>query len=417
MSWRYDVVGFLGSEFGLAVAARNTVHALSAASRSGHAVSVEPSRLPRELARLAGLVRRQAPVPFGGPARGLAAGRVALLQMNPMEIAWYERQWRPEVAADARLACVPFWELPLVPAAWVPVLGAMDVVLAPTRFVEAACAAVVPPERVLHYPQAVFLPDGIRPDPDAWGLPRDAMTFVVSFDVGSDIERKNPWAALEAFGRAFPSEPGVRLVVKTRPWPGVPAFRAQADLLRSRVAADGRIRVVERALSYAETLGLYASADVMVSLHRSEGLGLHLLEAMTLGKAVVATGWSGNVDFMTGRDAVPVGYRLVPIATRHPHYLSEVGRPGQVWAEPDVDEAARAMRMLHEHPDRRRVLAEAAARSMQQRRAEVLSGAAFERLEERLERLPRAGSRRGPAMRATRRRFLGQALGAVWRGA
>lgn len=415
MPWRYDVVGFLGSDFGLAVAARNTVHALSAASRTGRAVSIEPSRPPRELARWLGLVGAVAPSPIGRGAGGPTAGHVALFQMNPMEIAWYARQWRRTVPADARFACVPFWELPLVPTAWVPMLQAMDVILAPTRFVQDACSAVVPPERVLHYPQAVFLPDGIRPATEAWGFPKEGTTFVVSFDAGSDVERKNPWAALDAFGRAFPSDPDVRLVVKTRPWPGGPAHRAQAERFRARVAADGRIRVVDRLLSYPETLGLYASADVMVSLHRSEGLGLHLLEAMTLGKVVVATGWSGNVDFMTDRDSVPVGHRLVPVVTHHVHYLSEVGRAGQVWAEPDVDEAARAMRMLHEHPDRRRAIGGAAEQSMRQRRLDVLSGATFERLEELLARTPRPAGRRDAALRATWRRFLEQNVRAACR--
>ena len=409
------MVGFLGGDFGLAVAARNTIQALTASSRSGRAVSIEPSRIVRELARVLGLVGAVEPVPIVGPATGSAAGRVVLLQVNPLEVAWYSRQWRGVVERSAMTACVPFWELPLVPVAWVPVLDAMDMVLAPTRFVQSACAAAIPPERVLHYPQAVFLPGGIRPDRDAWGLPGKGTTFVVSFDIGSDIERKNPWAALDAFRQAFPDDPEVRLVIKTKPWPGVQAYRAQADELRARVAADRRMRVVDRSLSYAEVLGLYASGDVMVSLHRSEGLGLHLMEAMSLRKVVVATGWSGNMDFMTDQDSVPVGYRMVPVATRHAHYLSEVGRPGQEWAEADVGEAARALRMLHEHPERRQSLGEAAERSMTDKRREMLSGKAFERMEAFLARVTASPSRLDAALRATRRRVLGQILKAGYR--
>ncbi len=415
MPWRYDVVGFLGGDFGLTVAARNTIQALTASSRCGRAVSIEPARLARELARLVGLVGPVESVPIAGPATGPAAKSVVLLQVNPLEIAWYARQWRGAVERPAMAACVPFWELPLVPVAWVPVLEAMDVILAPTRFVQAACAAAVPPERVLHYPQAVFLPEGIRPDRDAWGLTGKGTTFVVSFDIGSDIERKNPWAALEAFRQAFPNDPGVRLVIKTKPWPGVQAYRAQAEALRARVAADRRIRVVDRSLSYPEVLGLYASGDVMVSLHRSEGLGLHLMEAMSLRKVVVATGWSGNMDFMTDRDSVPVGYRMVPVSTRHSHYLSEVGRPGQEWAEADVGEAARALRMLHEYPERRQSLADAAEGSMLERRREMLLGATFERLEAILASAPSSPDRLEAALRVTRWRVLRQILGAGFR--
>ena len=417
------MVGFLGGEFGLAVAARNTIQALTASSRSGRAVSIEPVRLAGELARFMGLAGDTGPVPVVGPATGSAAGRVVLFQMNPLEIAWYSRQWRDVRDRTAKMACVPFWELPLVPVAWVPMLDAMDLVLAPTRFVQSACAAAIPPERVLHYPQAVFLPGGIRPDREAWGLPGKGTTFVVSFDIGSDIERKNPWAALDAFRQAFPDDPEVRLLIKTKPWPGVQAYRAQAEELRARVGADRRMRVVDRSLSYAEVLGLYASGDVMVSLHRSEGLGLHLMEAMSLRKVVVATGWSGNMDFMTDQDSVPVGYRMVPVATRHPHYLSEVGRPGQEWAEADLGEAARALRMLHEHPERRTSLGEAAERSMTERRGEMLSGKAFERMEEILPRVHTSPGCLDAALRATRRRVLGRILragcrevsGRMWR--
>jgi glycosyltransferase involved in cell wall biosynthesis len=154
---------------------------------------------------------------------------------------------------------------------------------------------------------------------------------------------------------------------------------------------------------------------VMVSLHRSEGLGLHLMEAMSLRKVVVATGWSGNMDFMTDRDSVPVGYRMVPVSTRHSHYLSEVGRPGQEWAEADVGEAARALRMLHEHPERRQSLGEAAERSMTDKRREMLSGKAFERMEAILARAPTSPSRLDAALRATRRRVLWQILRAGYR--
>jgi glycosyltransferase involved in cell wall biosynthesis len=417
MPWRYDVVGFFGGDFGLAVAARNTIQALSASCRPGRTVSVEPSRLSREVARALGLVGAVDPTPIPGSEAGPEARSIALFQMNPPEIAWYSRQWRGSMTPSTVTACVPFWELPLVPAAWVPLLQAMDVVLAPTRFVQAACASVVPPERVLHYPQAVFLPEGVRPDRDAWGLPRGVTTFVVSFDIGSDMERKNPWAALEAFREAFPDDPHVRLVIKTKPWPKVRAYRAQAEELRARAALDRRILMVDRSLPYAEVLGLSASGDVMVSLHRSEGLGLHLMEAMSLGRVVVATDWSGNRDFMTGTDSVPVDFRLVPVATRHSHYLSEVGRPGQVWAEADIGGATRALRVLHEHPDRRQALAAAATVSMQERRRQMLSGAAFERLETIVLNGPRSSSQLQAALRTTRRQVIGKVLKAGFREA
>jgi len=296
--------------------------------------------------------------------------------------------------------CVPFWELPLVPRNWRPMLRAMDAILAPTRFVQAACATAVPVERVLHYPQAVFLPDGVRAAREAWGVGGKRTVFIVSFDAGSDIDRKNPWAAIDAFQKAFPAETDVALLIKTKPWASVPQYVAQADELRARVGADRRVQIIDRTLEYIEVLSLYASCDVMLSLHRSEGLGLHLMEAMSLGKVVVATNWSGNTDFMSAANSIPVGYRLVPVRTRHSHYQPEIGRQGQEWAEADVGETAEALRMLHAAAPLRQRLGRVASFEMEERRTALLRGTSFGALEDRLAASPA----RGPALvRAVRR--------------
>jgi glycosyltransferase involved in cell wall biosynthesis len=372
--WHYSVIGFLNVDYGLSVAARNTLKALSASARPSTRVSIEPRWL-RGAAATAG----------DRPAAG--ERNVALFQLNPLDIPVYSRQWRPSAPRGTAHVCVPFWELPIVPPAWERVLSSMDAVLAPTRFVESACAACVPRERILHYPQAVFLPDDVRPSRDQWGLSPTALVVIVSFDVGSDIDRKNPFAAVDAFRRAFPDGEDVQLVIKMKPVTRA-ELRPQVDALRSRIAGERRIRVIEESLSYDDVFQLYASCDVMLSLHRSEGLGLHLMEAMSVGKVVVATSWSGNTDFMTPENSVLVDYRLVPVATRHPVYRSELGRAGQVWAEPSLDDAVEKLRALRAVPERRRALGAAAARDMEERRRRMLSGETFDALEAMLERTP-----------------------------
>lgn len=394
---RYKVIGFLGGDFGLGQAARNTLWTLEASGR-------RPLRVPVESRRARwgrdGLRRARS-----ASAARLEAADINLFHMNPIELARHRGQWRDRVDPLAgRNVAVPFWELPLAPATWLPALDALDAILAPTRFVLSACSAAVGPERVLHYPQAVFLPGGIRPASDAWGLRPDATRFIVSFDLGSAIDRKNPWAALEAFRQAFPSDPGVQLVVKMKPSPRARALREAGEELRARAGADPRIRIVERTLDYAEVLSLYASCDVMLSLHRSEGLGLHCMEAMALGKVVVATNWSGNTDFMTAENSVPVGYRLVPVATRHSVYVDQVGRPGQVWAEADLGEAVQALRVLHGNRDRRRALGSRASQDMEACRSEALSGAVFQRLEGFLRGRPGRGVALLAGLRRTRLR-------------
>jgi len=389
-AWTYDVVGYHGGDFGLAIAARQTLVALRGSGRSVRPITLEPSPRPAQRDRV---------------ARSMRAGRqagsdqtIALFHVNPLEIAQHSFQWQAEVEPEARSACVPFWELPVIPRSWEGILGGMDAILAPTRFIQEACARVVGSDRVLHYPQAVTLPRKVFADRAAWGLSPTATVFLVTFHVGSGIDRKNPWAALAAFRRAFPGSEDVQLVIKSRPWSEVRELAEQFQRLREETASDTRILVVDQNLPYDDVMRLYASCDALVSLHRSEGLGLHLMEAMSLGKAVVATGWSGNLDFMTDANSVLVPFALVPIDPVHPHYRVERSRPGQVWAEPDVDAAARSLRRLFEDSAWKEQLGRQAALDMEGRRVASAQAATFAALEGRLSRL--------------RRRSLGTA---VWR--
>ena len=415
MSWRYDVVGFLGGDFGLGVAARNSVRGLEASDRMGDAVRIDFHSLPLfERLRSSSRSKARPEVPRRQNSGRPGVSRANLFQMNPLEIAWYAKQWRGALDPAARSVCVPFWELPMVPRSWWPMLNAMDAVMAPTRFVQAACATAMPAERVLHYPQAVFLPDDIRPAREAWGVGGKRTVFIVTFDLGSDIDRKNPWASLHAFQRAFPSDPEVALIIKTKPWASVPEYVAQAEALRAKIGSDRRVQIVDRSLDYEEVLSLYASSDVMLSLHRSEGLGLHLMEAMSLGKVVVATNWSGNTDFMSRSNSIPVGFRLVPVRTRHSHYQSEIGRPGQEWAEADVGEAAEALRIIHADTSRRRQIGETARADMEARRASMLLGRAFAPLEQHLMEIVPNPRGMNWAVRRTRVHALSRELRGAW---
>lgn len=372
-SFAYDLVGYHGGGLGIAQAARNTAEALRASGRDVRLVTVGDVRA------------EQMPRASRSPGeRG-----ITLFEMNPLDIAALGRQWTGLIDRGAPAACIPFWELPRLPRAWLPVLRAMQVLLAPTRFVEGACREALPGTVVLHHPQAVFPPQEVRPARVEWGIAEGITAFLVAFDVGSDIERKNPWAAVTAFQAAFPpGTSGVELILKVTLRDHLPGYRAQVAELRARAADDARIRIIDRWLGYEELLRLYASCDAMISLHRSEGLGLHLMEAMSLAKPVVATGWSGNMDFMNPANAVLVGHHLVPVASHHVAYRAEVGRKGQVWAEPDPRAAADALRTLHAGPERRREIGAAAARDMERRRVEMREGRVFRDLEAIVEGTP-----------------------------
>ncbi len=173
-----------------------------------------------------------------------------------------------------------------------------------------------------------------------FGLRKRAFTFLYTFDGASRLTRKNPLAAVRAFQRAFPSGEDVQLVLKLQNTDWLTAADEKLFAELRRVArADRRLVLVNESFSSREVHGLIASADCYVALHRSEGFGYGMAEAMKLGVPVIATGYSGNADFTTELTAYPVRHRLVPVSAADFVY----DEPGQEWAEPDVEHAAERM--------------------------------------------------------------------------
>jgi len=242
------------------------------------------------------------------------------------------------------------WELPTVPADWRQGARFVHEVWAPSRFTATALETLLPGRvRVVPYPLAVAPP---RPAPLGrahFGLPEEAVIVLVSFSLASSFERKNPLGAIAAFRRAFGDRRDRVLLLKI----GNPGdFPADFRTIRHHVGAAPNIRIETRTLGSAERHALTACADIVLSLHRSEGFGLVPAEAMLLGRAVIATGWSGNTDFMEAGSAALVGYRLVP--ARDPRRVFEA--PGAVWAEPDFGEAASHLVRLADDPAARAAL-------------------------------------------------------------
>lgn len=349
-----NLFGYLTANLGLGVAARNTAHMLLANGIPTRLIDVNPG---------GGMQGQDLTFAeqIAASAR-MASHNTNLFHINPDQVTYLLDPLKKRVVLGETLnVCVPFWELPHLPRLWEPPLRAMDAILAPTHFVEAAIASDIPGARCFHYPQAVHVPEGIVPNRPAFGIDDDAFVFVMSFDVRSDIERKNPWGTIEAFHQAFPERSDVRLVIKANNVETIAGLGRHVDRLRE-VAADPRVSVVDRPMGYREVLSLYASGDALVSLHRSEGLGLSLLEAMSLGKPVIATGWSGNMDFMTSGNSCPVGFDMTDVvAGTQPAYGKGLSGTQQ-WAEPRVKEAAEWMRRLAEEPELRGRIGSAAQR-------------------------------------------------------
>jgi glycosyltransferase involved in cell wall biosynthesis len=368
----FNVIGFVSANLGLGSAARTTIRILlekeipvsvididAQFGRSGHDHTYDKlRRLPGDEA------------PFA----------INLFHVNPPEfdaIVKTHPQWlgRP-VALNA---IVPFWELPLVPKTWLPVLDKADLVLAPTRYIEHMMATQIRTVPVRYFPQTTFIPEGVAADRTAFNLPESAVIFITSFEMFSDINRKNTWAVLSAFDRAFTKDDNVALVVKVNNARSLPAFAVEVDRLHAFAARNGRVIVREEVLQQKEVLSLYASCDALVSLHRAEGLGLSPMEAMLLGKPVIATGWSGNMDFMTEQNSCLVPYRLIPVASnaQSGYKPSYVGGE-TVWADPSIDHAVVWMQRLAWDPGLRKKIGDAAHADMLSRQTECRKGAAFE---------------------------------------
>jgi glycosyltransferase involved in cell wall biosynthesis len=247
------------------------------------------------------------------------------------------------------------WELPTVSDPWrAGGLPFVHDIWALSHFTANAFRAWLPADapqsvRAVPIPIAVVPPRPAALDRAAFGLSDDALVVLVSFNLASSFERKNPLAAIAAFRQAFGDRRDRLLLLKL----GNPSHFAD-DFARVRQAIGGapNIRIETRTFPAAESHALTACADIVLSLHRSEGFDLVPAEAMLLGRPVVATGWSGNMDFMDEHSAALVGYRLVP--ARDPRGVCEA--PGAVWADPDVGDAARHLARLADDADARSLL-------------------------------------------------------------
>jgi glycosyltransferase involved in cell wall biosynthesis len=257
------------------------------------------------------------------------------------------------------------WELPRLPKDWQPSFRYVHEIWVPSNFTrDAIAAATDKPVHVVHHP---LPPMTVTPNMRGkLGLPGDALVVLNVVHLGSAFARKNPLAAIAAFRRAFGNARDRLLVIKLIA-SGATAWARRA--LDEAVAGADNIRLIEGMLPEADMMGLMAASDIVISLHRSEGFGLVPAQAMALGKPVIATAWSGNLDFMSKRNSALVSYSLVPVDDPDGVFSSD----GQMWADADIGEATQWLRRLAEDDALRRRIGAAAAKDV----AEQLSPKTF----------------------------------------
>ena len=246
------------------------------------------------------------------------------------------------------------WELEQFPAGWERFFQGYQEIWCPSSFTAQALAqrSPVPVIALPHLPDWRHLQARAALREQARAAQHEAkrqrpFTFLTLFDFWSTPERKNPEGVLRAFQQAFPphdrSGPAVQLLVKAS---SAEQFPEEAAALKRLNQGDPRIRWIEALLPQVELDALYAQADALVSLHRAEGFGLTLAEAMAMGIPVIATGYSGNLDFMPPGSAELIPWTLQTIQRSRGDY-----RAGAAWADPDLPSAADAMRRLALDPE------------------------------------------------------------------
>ena len=236
-----------------------------------------------------------------------------------------------------------FWELSHFPEEWRSSFDYFDEVWVGSNFVLDAISRVSPIP-VVRMPLALReRTDSVgRGDRSNLGLSAESFVFVFMFDFHSFIARKNPLGLIEAFKMAFSDKDDVWLILKS-----AHSNTNAADFEAVKAATAGaKIKLIDAILSEGETTALLSACDCYVSLHRSEGFGLPIAEAMSLGKPVIVTAYSGNMDFTTPSNSLLVKYSLVELDRDYGPY-----KKGSVWADPNLDHAADQMRYAYEHRD------------------------------------------------------------------
>jgi glycosyltransferase involved in cell wall biosynthesis len=219
---------------------------------------------------------------------------------------------------------------------------------------------------VLHMPVAVEFAEEVLYQRKDYDLPDHKFLYLFSYDLHSFSSRKNPQAALNAFLEEFnQSGENVGLVIKTIYGEQYPI---EYQNLLKLAQDDNRIYVINKTLSRSQMYGLINVCDCYISLHRAEGFGLGMAEAMHLGKPVIGTGYSGNLDFMSKDNSCLVDYELIAVKEgEYPH------ASGQVWADPNIRTARSFMRRIFEDEKYRMQIAQAG-------QAKILENHSFERV-------------------------------------
>lgn len=327
-----NVVGWIDYDFGVAEGARLSLRALEAAGIPAVAVPF-PEELPGH-SRTGGSLPRP---------RDQDLHDISIFHLDARYARLIPERLGPDFLPGRYNIFYFNWELPRLPDSWRPFFQWCDEVWVPSRFVADALTGVIPrPVTIVPHPASVESLREVRRE--EFGLPDQAYIFLCSLDFHSELERKNPMAVIRAFDQAFDRDDRrVALVVKSHNGEKHPSELAQINAL---MADRPRMFHLWEHLPREQMTRLQAACDAYVSAHRSEGYGLGMVEAMALGKPVLATPWSGSRDFIRENIAFPIPCGRAMLERAYGPYPA-----GEWWAEPRVDGLAGLMLRLAGSPD------------------------------------------------------------------
>ncbi|MFN2509400.1 MAG: glycosyltransferase [Chthoniobacterales bacterium] len=352
-----NVAGYLRAELGMGEAARLLIAALDAAGVPYTTTSYEQT------------TNRQSH-PFQKRAAPKAAVDINIVCVNADQLPAFAERMGPAFFAGRHNIAVWFWEVDEFPAALHHAFTYVDEIWVASRFVrDTLLKATSTPVWRFHLPIQ-------KPEIDHtltrshFDLP-ESFCFLFVFDLLSVLERKNPLGLIAAFRRAFAPGEGPVLVLKT-----INGDQRIREMEKLKFAARGHsdIKLIDGYLSPIEKNTLTAHCDCYVSLHRSEGFGLTIAEAMALGKPAIATAYSGNLEFMTPENSYLCGY-----SERAVGHDCEPYPANSYWAEPDIAEAASLMRHAYTHPEEARARGIRAADDVRNLHPPSVAGAAIAR--------------------------------------
>lgn len=234
----------------------------------------------------------------------------------------------------------PAWELSQYPKEWATLLDDFDEIWAQSKFTY-NCLRSASKKFVRH----ISLPSEVKLESlltrKYFRIPDESFAFLFSFDFRSFISRKNPFSVLKCFGRLLQEHQGPRpmLIIKTQGGNVPKELKVNFEKLLEQLGNS--VIVIDKSMTDNEVRNLIRVCDCYISLHRSEGFGRGMSEAMFMGKPVIATGYSGNLDFMDATNSLLVNYSLIDVGEGEYPYGN-----GQQWANPDEEHALECMRKV-----------------------------------------------------------------------